>query len=95
MPVYTDRTQCVILFQEPVTFSRVELCTPTIRAADLDVWADGAWKTIHQWKDQYLPKLSYQGKRITTDRIRIRPTEARVGYGSWLINEITDLGIYE
>ena len=94
-PVYGDRKQCVIAFEKPVTFSRVVLDTPTIRAADLDVWVGGEWKTIHQWKDEYLYRLTYKGAKVTTDKIRIRPTDARLGYGSWLIHEITELGIYE
>jgi len=94
-PVYADRKQCLILFEKPITFSRVSLDTPTIKAADLDVWVGGQWKTIHQWKDQYLYRLTWKGEKVTTDKIRIRPTEARQGYGSWLIHEITELGIYE
>ena len=93
-PVYDDRTQCVIVFEKPVTFSRVEMDTSTIRSADLDVWADGQWKTIHQWKDQFLYHLAWKGDAVTTTKLRIRPTEARTGYGSWLIHEITELGIY-
>jgi hypothetical protein len=94
-PVYDDRTQCLVVFEKPVTFSRVDLYSPTIRAADLDAWIDGKWKTLHQWKDEYLYRLAYQGEKVTTDKVRIRPTAARQGYGSWLIHEITELGIYE
>ncbi|MFH1969063.1 MAG: hypothetical protein ABIJ53_01955, partial [Verrucomicrobiota bacterium] len=78
-----------------VSFSRLEFYTPNISAADLDIWENDAWKTIFQWKDQYLYKLSYQGKSVTTDRIRIRPTANRKGFGSWTLNEITEMGVYK
>ena len=54
----------------------------------------GKWKTLHEWKDQYLYELTYKGRPVTTDRIRIRPTKARVGYGSWLVHEIPEMGVY-
>ena len=66
-----------------------------MRDAALDVWVDGKWQTVHQWKDQLLYRLEYRGPKVATDRIRIRPTKARQGYGSWLVHEITELGIYE
>lgn len=94
-PVYSDRTQCLIIFEKPVTFSRLELATPTITAAALEVWANGKWKTVHEWKDAYLHELTWKGGPVTTTKLRIRPTEARKGYGSWLIHEITELGIYK
>lgn len=94
LPFYSDRTQCVICFEEPVSFSRVVVHTPTIKSADLDIWVDGAWKTIHQWQDEYLQRLEYAGPTVTTDRVRIRPTAQRLGYGSWVMVEITELGIY-
>ena len=59
------------------------------------MWRDGGWKAIHAWKDQFLYKLAWRGERVTTDRLRIVPTKARQGYGSWLIHEITELGSYE
>ncbi len=93
-PVYGDRTQCVIVFEKPVSFSRIELYTPTIAAADLDVWDNGQWKTVHQWKDQYLPKMVYRGNPQTTTKIRIRPIQARKGYGSWLVHEISELAVF-
>ena len=94
-PVYGDRKQCLIVFAKPVAFSRVVLHTPTMRDAALDVWVGGQWKTVHEWKDEFLYRLEYKGAKMTTDRIRIRPTKARRGYGSWLVHEITELGIYE
>ncbi|HHX39371.1 MAG TPA: hypothetical protein GX715_05345 [Armatimonadetes bacterium] len=94
IPVYSDRSQCVIRFEKPVVFSRVEFCSPTIAGADLDIWQDNTWKTIHQWKDEYGRRLEYKGKRVKTDRIRIRPTAARQGFGSSALYEITELGLY-
>jgi hypothetical protein len=94
IPVYSDRSQCVILFEKPVVFSRVEFCSPTIAAADLDIWQEGGWKTLHQWKDEYGRRLEYKGKRVKTDHIRVRPTAARQGYGSSALYEITELGVY-
>jgi len=94
-PVYTDRTQCLIVFEKPVTFSRVVLHTPTIRDAALEGWVGGQWKTLHTWTDQFLYKLSWKGAKVTTDRLRIRPLKARRGHGRWLVHEITELGIYE
>jgi hypothetical protein len=94
-PAYDDRTQCVVKFEKPVRFSRVELYSPSLRNADLDIWADGQWKTIHQWRDQYLEKLTYRGEPVTTDQLRIRPLENRLGYGTWVYSEITELGVYE
>jgi len=94
LPFYGDRTQCLICFEKPVSFSRVVLHTPTIKSADLDIWADGEWQTIHQWEDEYLHRLEYTGQTVTTDRVRIRPTAQRLGYGSWVMVEITELGIY-
>lgn len=95
MPVYEDRTQCLIRFAEPVSFSRVAVWTPTLKDADLEVWQDGEWKVLHQWRDQYLPKLEWQGQTQTTDQLRIRPVANRQGYGSWVYPEITELGIYQ
>ena len=95
LPVYGDRSQCEIVFDRPVTFSGVAAHSPTIKAADLDVWVDDAWKTIHQWKDQLLPRLEYRGQPMTTTRIRIRPTASREGYGAWVVNEITELAVFE
>lgn len=95
LPAYSDPTQLVILFEKPVSFSRLEFYTPNIKAADLDIWENNAWKTIFQWQDQYLYKLTYRGKSITTDRIRIRPTANRIGFGSSTYNEITEIGIYK
>ena len=93
-PVYGDREQCEIVFEKPITFSRVELQTPTIRAATLEAWVGGEWKTLHEWKGQLLYRLSYKGEAVTTTKLRIRPTEARQGYGSWLVHEITEMGVY-
>ena len=95
MPVYEDRTQCPIVFEKPVTFRRVVIDSPTIKSAELDVWADGDWKTIHRWDEQYLHRFEYQGEPVTTDRLRIRPLAFREGYGSWVYPEITELGVYE
>lgn len=95
MPVYEDRTQCPIIFEKPVTFRRVVVDSPTIKSAELDVWADGDWKTLHRWEEQYLHRFEYQGEPVTTDRIRIRPLAFRDGYGSWVYPEITELGVYE
>lgn len=95
MPVYEDRTQCPIIFEKPVTFRRVVVDSPTIKSAELDVWADGDWKALHRWEEQYLHRFEYQGEPVTTDRIRIRPISFRDGYGSWVYPEITELGVYE
>ena len=95
LPVYGDRSQCEIVFARPVTFSGVVAYSPTIKAADLDVWVNDAWKTVHQWKDQLLPKLEYRGQPMTATRIRIRPTASRQGYGTWEVNEITELAVFE
>jgi hypothetical protein len=95
LPVYDDRTQCVINFEQPVTFRRLAFWTSTIKSAELDVWENGAWKTIHKWQDQLQPQLQWQGAPVTTDRLRIRPTAQRQGYGTWVYSEITELGIYE
>ena len=94
LPWYGDRTQCVLVFDKPVTFARVEFYSPSIAAADLDIWQDGKWQTIHQWKDQYLHRLEWKGRRVRADRVRIRPTAARAGFGSTALYEITELGIY-
>jgi len=94
-PVYGDRTQCLLVFAKPVTFSRITLHTPTIRDATLEARVGGKWRTLHEWKDQSLYELTYKGRAVTTDRIRIRPTKARVGYGSWLVHEITEMGVYK
>lgn len=95
LPVYDDRTQCVVTFEKPVTFRRVAFWTSTIKNAELDIWENGAWKTIYRWQDQYLPKLEYKGEPVTTDRLRIRPTAQRQGFGSWCWEEITEMGVYE
>ncbi len=95
MPVYEDRSQCPIIFEKPVTFRRVVVDTPTIKSAELDVWVDGDWRTIHRWEEQYLYRFEYQGEPVTTDRLRIRPLSFRDGYGSWVYPEITELGVYE
>ena len=95
MPVYEDRTQCPVIFEKPVTFRRVVVDSPTIKSAELDVWANGDWKTIHRWDEQYLQRFEYQGEPVTTDRLRIRPVSFRDGYGSWVYPEITELGVYE
>lgn len=95
LPVYSDRTQCVLNFEKPVTFKRVVAWTSTIKAGDLDIWENGAWKTIHQWQDQFGPKLEWSGQPVTTDKLRIRPTAQRQGYGSWAYDEIMELGVYE
>jgi len=95
LPVYDDRTQCVLNFEQPVTFRRLSFWTSTIKAADLDIWENGAWKTIHRWQDQLQPRLQWQGAPVTTDRLRIHPTAQRQGYGTWVMEEITELGVYE
>ena len=95
LPVYTDRTECTIRLATPVTFSRLELWTSTVAAADLDIWVNGAWRTIHQWHDEYGPRLEWRGQAVTTDRLRIRPTAQRQGYGSWTYDEVMELGLYE
>jgi len=95
LPVYSDRTQCVVTFARPITFRRLSFWTSTIKSADLDIWQDGAWKTIHKWQDQFAPKLQWEGAPVTTDRLRVHPTAQRQGYGTWVWEEITELGIYE
>jgi hypothetical protein len=95
LPVYSDRSQCVINLAAPLTFSRVEFSTSTVAAADLDVWVDGAWKTLHQWRDELGPRLTWLGRPVTTDRLRLRPTAQRQGYGSWAYDEVMEMGIYE
>lgn len=95
MPVYEDRTQCLIRFEEPVSFSRVAVWSPTLKDADLEVWLDGAWQPVHQWRDQFLPKMEWHGDKLTTDQLRIKVVANRQGYGSWVYPEITELGIYE
>lgn len=95
LPVYTDRTQCVITFEKPVSFSKVVLYTPTIKSADLDIWENGQWRTVHQWQDQFQHRLEWRGTKVTTDRLRIKPTAHRQGYGSWVLPEINELGVYE
>ncbi|MEI6501003.1 MAG: hypothetical protein WCP21_08245, partial [Armatimonadota bacterium] len=95
LPVYSDRTQCVINLDRPVTFKRLVAWTTTLKAAELDIWENGAWKTIHKWQDQYGPRLEWQGPAVTTDKFRLRPTAQRQGYGSWAYDEIMELGIYQ
>ncbi len=95
LPYYSDRNQCEVTFARPVTFRRVELWTSTIKAADLDLWQNGAWRTIHTWQDQYLPHLEWHGDPVTTDRLRIHIKAQRQGYGTWVWPEITELGVYE
>ncbi|MBN1671746.1 MAG: hypothetical protein JXR37_11965 [Kiritimatiellae bacterium] len=90
LPVYGDRSQCAISFAEPVSFSRVVFYSPTIRDAALDIWADGGWKTLHEWKDQFLHRIEYEGPAVTTDKLRIKPTAARGGG----LYEITEMGVY-
>jgi len=95
MPVYTDLTQCLISLDGPVTFRRLVAWTSTIKDAELDIWENGEWKTVHKWQDEFGPTLEWQGEPVTTDKFRIRPTAQRQGYGSWAYDEIMDLGIYE
>ncbi|OGV74729.1 MAG: hypothetical protein A3K18_15270 [Lentisphaerae bacterium RIFOXYA12_64_32] len=94
-PVYGDRKQCVVVFSKPVRFSRVVLHSTTIKAASLDIWDGKDWKTIHQWKDQFLSRLEWKGEKVTTEKVRIKPEEDRLDYGAWRIPEIAELGIYE
>ena len=95
LPAYSDRTQCVLTLEQPLSFSRVVLYTPTIKAADLDIWDGKEWRTIHRWADQFQHRLEWKGDRVTTDKLRVRPTAQRQGYGTWLLPEITELGLYE
>lgn len=95
LPVYTDRTQCVITLEKPVTFSRLVFHSPTIRDADFDIWENGAWKTVFSWKDNLLYQFEYKGKAITTAKFRIKPVANRTGHGSWVLPEITELGLYK
>jgi len=95
LPVYAERGFCQIVFKEPVTFSRVEMVTPTIKDADLQIWKDGDWKTIHQWRDQLLQKIEYSGEKVTTDKLRIVVVTQRKSHKGWDYPEISELGIYE
>ncbi|HOF51888.1 MAG TPA: transglutaminase-like domain-containing protein, partial [Rhodoferax sp.] len=49
-----------------------------------DIWLDGAWQPVHQWRDQFLPKMEWHGDKLTTDQLRIKVVANRQGYGSWV-----------
>lgn len=94
LPAYDDRTQCVLKFAQPITFTRVAFYSPTIKSAELDIMVKGQWQTLHKWPEQYTNEFSYKGNTVTTDQLRIRPTANRQGYGSWCLPEITELGLF-
>lgn len=85
---------CVLIFDAPLTFSRLVLRTASIRDAELEVWSDAGWRSIHQWKGQLLPHLEWAGTATTTTRLRIRVTANRQGPASWLTPEISEFGLY-
>lgn len=93
-PIGKPTGDCVLLFDAPVGFTRLALISATIRDADLDVWDGAAWKTIHQWRGQVLPGLEWKGAAQRTTRLRIAVKATRVGVGSWLTPEISELGIF-
>ncbi len=87
--------ECVIVFEKPVSFSRIVCESSNIKDADVDVWDGKEWKTLHQWKDQFLERMEWKGAKTTTDRIRIKVTGKRLATGSWVSPEISQLGIFE
>jgi hypothetical protein len=94
-PIGKPTGDCVLLFDAPLAFSRLDLTSATIRDADLDIWAGGGWENLHQWKGHLLPRLEWSGPAVTTTRIRIAVKATRRGSASWLTPEIAEMGIYK
>jgi hypothetical protein len=94
LPVYGDRSQCQLVFDQPLTFSRVVLYTPSIRDAELQIDDNGEWRTIHAWRDQLLQRLEWKGQPVTTKALRVLPTKSRANWSGRALNEITEMELY-
>lgn len=94
-PIYNPQEDFIVIFEQPLTFSRVAVASTTIRDAELAVADGNDWRTIHKWHDQYSIWLEWRGDPVTTTCLRIRPTASRRGIATWLVHEISELGIYQ
>lgn len=86
-----DRSQCVVWFEQPVTFSRISLQTRTIRSAEIEILDGREWRRIGGWDDAYINSLHWQGAPVTTSRVRIRILATRGNAQA----SIGELGFYQ
>lgn len=94
LPVYADRSQCLVIFDEPVTVGRVEFWSPTLKTARVEALDGDGWRTLHTWTDHVGQRFAWKGEAVTTDRVRIVPVEQKNGWGTWSYPEITEMGLY-
>jgi hypothetical protein len=94
MPVYADRSQCLLIFDEPVTFARLEFWSPTMKEARLEVPDGDGWRTLHTWTEAPTQHFEWSGEAVKTSRLRIVPVKAKLTWGTWAYPEITEMGVY-
>jgi len=83
-----------IAFEQPVTFSRLWLTSPSYKNAALEVFDGKEWKRLHEWQDQFGYELEWRGAPVTTTAIRIIGLAQRRHYSSWCYDEVTEMGLY-
>lgn len=94
IPWYGDKTQMVVELEKPVSVARVVVHSPSLKAATLEAWVDGQWKTLHRWEDHALQEMTWSGDAVKTTKFRFSKFATRRNTKRGAMPEITELGLY-